>query len=57
VARRSTGSSSDDALGHDARGHQHAPVHHENKVDVVVGSTITPNSLAMVDVVADAEVR
>ena len=27
----------------------------ENKVDVVVGSTITPNSLAMVDVVADAE--
>ncbi len=28
----------------------------ENKVDVVVGSTITPNSLAMVDVVADAEV-
>ncbi len=28
----------------------------ENRVDVVVGSTITPNSLAMVDVVADAEV-
>jgi branched-chain amino acid transport system substrate-binding protein len=28
----------------------------ENKVDVVIGSTITPNSLAMVDVVADAEV-
>jgi branched-chain amino acid transport system substrate-binding protein len=28
----------------------------EDKVDVVVGSTITPNSLAMVDVVADAEV-
>ncbi len=28
----------------------------DNKVDVVVGSTITPNSLAMVDVVADAEV-
>ncbi len=27
----------------------------ENKVDVVIGSTITPNSLAMVDVVADAE--
>jgi branched-chain amino acid transport system substrate-binding protein len=27
----------------------------ENKVDVVVGSTITPNSLAMVDIVADAE--
>lgn len=27
----------------------------ENKVDVVVGSTITPNSLAMVDVVSDAE--
>jgi len=29
----------------------------EDKVDVVVGSTITPNSLAMVDVVADAERR
>jgi branched-chain amino acid transport system substrate-binding protein len=28
----------------------------ENKVDVIVGSTITPNSLAMIDVVADAEV-
>jgi branched-chain amino acid transport system substrate-binding protein len=28
----------------------------ENAVDAVVGSTITPNSLAMVDVVADAEV-
>ncbi|HVF65635.1 MAG TPA: ABC transporter substrate-binding protein [Casimicrobiaceae bacterium] len=28
----------------------------ENRVDVIVGSTITPNSLAMVDVVADAEV-
>ena len=28
----------------------------ENRVDVVVGSTITPNSLAIVDVVADAEV-
>jgi len=28
----------------------------ENRVDVVIGSTITPNSLAMVDVVADAEV-
>lgn len=27
----------------------------ENKVDVVIGSTITPNSLAMVDVVAEAE--
>jgi branched-chain amino acid transport system substrate-binding protein len=27
----------------------------ENKVDVIVGSTITPNSLAMADVVADAE--
>jgi branched-chain amino acid transport system substrate-binding protein len=27
----------------------------ENKVDVVVGSTITPNSLAMVDVAAEAE--
>jgi branched-chain amino acid transport system substrate-binding protein len=27
----------------------------ENKVDVIIGSTITPNSLAMVDVVADAE--
>jgi branched-chain amino acid transport system substrate-binding protein len=27
----------------------------EDKVDVVIGSTITPNSLAMVDVVADAE--
>jgi branched-chain amino acid transport system substrate-binding protein len=27
----------------------------ENKVDVVVGSTITPNSLAMVDVVSEAE--
>jgi branched-chain amino acid transport system substrate-binding protein len=27
----------------------------ENKVDVIVGSTVTPNSLAMVDVVADAE--
>ncbi|HVE51483.1 MAG TPA: ABC transporter substrate-binding protein [Casimicrobiaceae bacterium] len=27
----------------------------ENRVDVIVGSTITPNSLAMVDVVADAE--
>jgi branched-chain amino acid transport system substrate-binding protein len=28
----------------------------ENKVDVIIGSTITPNSLAMADVVADAEV-
>ena len=27
----------------------------ENKVDVLVGSTITPNSLAMVDIAADAE--
>ena len=27
----------------------------ENKVDVIVGSTITPNSLAMVDVAADGE--
>ena len=27
----------------------------EDKVDVIVGSTVTPNSLAMVDVVADAE--
>ncbi|HMW81436.1 ABC transporter substrate-binding protein [Accumulibacter sp.] len=27
----------------------------ENKVDVIVGSTITPNSLAMIDVVAEAE--
>ena len=27
----------------------------ENKVDAVIGSTITPNSLAMVDVAADAE--
>ena len=27
----------------------------ENAVDVIVGSTITPNSLAMIDVVADAE--
>src|SRR5215471_11818768 len=27
----------------------------EDKADVVVGSTITPNSLAMIDVVADAE--
>ena len=27
----------------------------ENKVDVMIGSTITPNSLAMVDVVAEAE--
>lgn len=27
----------------------------ENKVDVVVGSTITPNSLAMIDVAAEAE--
>ncbi|MFN3611977.1 ABC transporter substrate-binding protein [Tepidimonas sp.] len=28
----------------------------ENKVDVVIGSTITPNSLAMIDVVAEAQV-
>jgi branched-chain amino acid transport system substrate-binding protein len=28
----------------------------EDKVDVVIGSTVTPNSLAMVDVAADAEV-
>jgi branched-chain amino acid transport system substrate-binding protein len=28
----------------------------EDRVDVVIGSTITPNSLAMVDVVAEAEV-
>ena len=27
----------------------------ENKVDVMIGSTITPNSLAMIDVVAEAE--
>jgi branched-chain amino acid transport system substrate-binding protein len=27
----------------------------EDRVDVIVGSTITPNSLAMVDIVADAE--
>ena len=27
----------------------------ENKIDVLVGSTITPNSLAMVDVAADSE--
>jgi branched-chain amino acid transport system substrate-binding protein len=27
----------------------------EDKVDVIIGSTITPNSLAMIDVVADAE--
>src|SRR5205085_10660717 len=27
----------------------------ENKVDVIVGSTITPNSLAMIDVVAENE--
>jgi len=27
----------------------------ENKVDVIIGSTVTPNSLAMVDVVAEAE--
>lgn len=28
----------------------------ENKVDVVIGSTTTPNSLAMIDVVAEAQV-
>lgn len=27
----------------------------ENKVDVIIGSSITPNSLAMIDVVAEAE--
>jgi branched-chain amino acid transport system substrate-binding protein len=27
----------------------------ENRVDVIIGSTITPNSLAMIDVVAEAE--
>jgi branched-chain amino acid transport system substrate-binding protein len=27
----------------------------ENKVDVIVGSTVTPNSLAMIDVVAEGE--
>src|SRR6476619_5906184 len=27
----------------------------EDKVDVIIGSTVTPNSLAMVDVAADAE--
>lgn len=27
----------------------------EDKVDVIVGSTITPNSLAMIDVAAEAE--
>src|SRR5215207_9773642 len=27
----------------------------ENKADVIIGSTITPNSLAMVDVCAEAE--
>ena len=27
----------------------------EDKVDVIIGSTITPNSLAMIDVVAEAE--
>jgi branched-chain amino acid transport system substrate-binding protein len=27
----------------------------ENKVDIIVGSTITPNSLAMIDIVAEAE--
>ena len=27
----------------------------ENKVDIIIGSTITPNSLAMIDVVAEAE--
>jgi len=28
----------------------------EDKVDVIIGSTITPNSLAMIDVVAEAEI-
>ena len=28
----------------------------DNKVDLIIGSTITPNSLAMIDVVADAKV-
>ena len=28
----------------------------ENKVDVILGSTITPNSLAMIDVVSEAKV-
>jgi branched-chain amino acid transport system substrate-binding protein len=28
----------------------------ENKVDIILGSTITPNSLAMIDVVAEAQV-
>ncbi|MCX7693937.1 MAG: ABC transporter substrate-binding protein, partial [Tepidimonas taiwanensis] len=28
----------------------------ENKVDIVIGSTTTPNSLAMIDVVAEAQV-
>jgi branched-chain amino acid transport system substrate-binding protein len=28
----------------------------EDKVDVIIGSTVTPNSLAMIDVVAEAEV-
>jgi branched-chain amino acid transport system substrate-binding protein len=27
----------------------------EDKVDVILGSTVTPNSLAMIDIVADAE--
>jgi branched-chain amino acid transport system substrate-binding protein len=27
----------------------------ENKVDLIIGSTTTPNSLAMIDVVAEAE--
>ena len=27
----------------------------ENRVDVIIGSTITPNSLAMIDIVAEAE--
>jgi branched-chain amino acid transport system substrate-binding protein len=27
----------------------------EDKVDVIIGSTVTPNSLAMIDIVADAE--
>jgi branched-chain amino acid transport system substrate-binding protein len=28
----------------------------ENKVDIIIGSTVTPNSLAMIDVVAEAKV-
>ena len=43
-------------VGHDARpSPTRASLLTENKVDVIIGSSITPNSLAMVDVVADAE--